>query len=177
MRLMDELGFDPVDAGGLDELVQSTMVRMKQAFLAALVILAAMASHCYGQSSASQTDKQVARLIEKMTTEKTEQQAFADLEALGCAAVPATIERMDDYRKLPDPRISLRNKSPDAFEGLRHYGPEKVVDALAAILNQITGQDFGFIYKGATDAERWQTVKGWREFLKKTPRAQLCAAG
>lgn len=78
----------------------------------------------------------------------TEQQAFVELEALGCPAVPAIIERMDDERHLPDPRISLTNKSPDAFEGKRFYGPQKVVDALAAILNQLTGQDFGFIYNG-----------------------------
>jgi hypothetical protein len=70
-----------------------------------------------------------------------------------------------------------RNKSPQAFEGLRHYGPEKVVDALAAILNQITGQDFGFIYNGTTDAERDKTVRGWRDFLHKTPPTKLCDGG
>jgi hypothetical protein len=70
--------------------------------------------------------------------------------------------------------ISLENESPDAFEGLRHYGPEKVVDALAAILNQITGQDFGFIYNGATEAQRTQAVQGWRNFLHKTPAAEVC---
>ena len=80
---------------------------------------------------------------------------------------------MDDRRKLPVPRISLRNKSPQEFEGLRHYGPEEVVDALAAILNQITGQHFGFIYNGATDAERTKTVRAWRDFLRKTPKAKL----
>ena len=84
---------------------------------------------------------------------------------------------MDDRRRLPDPRISLRNKSPQAFEGLRHYGPEKVVDALAAILNQITGQHFGFIYNGATDAERTQTVRRWRDYLQKTPSTKLCEGG
>lgn len=82
---------------------------------------------------------------------------------------------MDDRRDLPDPRISLANKSPDAFEGLRHYGPKQVVDALAAILNQITGQDFGFIYNGGTNAERKETIDGWREFLRKTPASKVCA--
>lgn len=48
---------------------------------------------------------------------------------------------MDDRRKLPVPQISLRNEAPDAFEGIRHYGPQVVVGALAAILSQITGQD------------------------------------
>ena len=121
-------------------------------------------------------DRQVAVLIEKMVVEKTEQQAFSNLEALGCTAVPAIIKRMDDRRNLPDPSISLRNKSPDAFEGIRHYGPQVVVDALAAILNQITGRHFGFIYNGATEVERTKTIQGWRDFLKKTPPVKLCAS-
>jgi hypothetical protein len=88
------------------------------------------------------------------------------------------IARMDDRRSLPDPRISLRNKSPDAWEGIRFYGPEKVVDALAAILNQITGRDFGFIYNGdeATEAERTKAVSGWRHWLSKTQPSRLCEA-
>jgi hypothetical protein len=128
-------------------------------------------------SQAQSIDTRVATLVEEMLKERTEHRAFADLEALGCAAVPAMIKRMDDRRKLPDPRILLKNKSPNAFEGIRHYSPEKVVDALAAILNQITGQDFGFIYNGATDKERTKTVQGWRDFLKNTPAAKLCVAG
>lgn len=80
-------------------------------------------------------DKQVGQLIERMMNRLTEQAAFSDLEALGCAAVPAIVARMDDRRRLPDPRIALINKSPDAFEGRRFYGPQQVVDALAAILN------------------------------------------
>jgi len=122
-------------------------------------------------------DRRVSALIEQTTEHDTEQKAFADLEALGCAAVPAIIERMDDRRSLPDRRISLRNKSPQAFEGIRHYGPEEVVDALAAILDQVTGQDFGFIFNGATDQERSKTVAGWRSFLKSTPASKLCGGG
>jgi len=153
------------------------MGRMKTALFSLLLMLVLFPINCYGEHSPPRIEKRVAALIEKMLHEKTEQQAFTDLESLGCSAVPAIIQRMDDRRKLPDPRISLRNKSPDAFEGLRHYGPEKVVDALAAILNQITGQDFGFIYNGATDAERNKTVRGWRDFLDATPTAKLCDAG
>jgi hypothetical protein len=84
---------------------------------------------------------------------------------------------MDDRRVLSDPHISLRNKSPQAFEALRHYGPVQVVDALAAILNQLTGQDFGFIYNGGTDEERIRTVQGWRKFLDTTQATELCGAG
>src|SRR5262249_52475565 len=114
--------------------------------LALLVVLAS--SRSSAQVSKAQqnakVDQQVASLIEKMVHKRTEHKAFADLEALGCPAVPFIIQRMDDRRKLTDPTISLENP-PNAFEGLRHYNPEEVVDALAAILNQLTGQNFGFI--------------------------------
>jgi hypothetical protein len=150
---------------------------MKTALYCFLLMFVLIGISGYGQHSSPTIDKRVAVLIERMLDQKTEQQAFTDLESLGCLAVPAIIERMDDRRKLPDPRISLRNKSPDAFEGMRHYGPEKTVDALAAILNQITGKDFGFIYNGATDAERDKTVRGWRDFLHATPPAKLCESG
>jgi hypothetical protein len=150
---------------------------MKTALYGFLLMFALIGPSSYGQRSSPKTDNRVAALIERMSDQKTEDQAFADLESLGCPAVPAIIERMDDRRKLPDPRISLRNESPDAFEGLRHYGPEKIVDALAAILNQITGKDFGFIYNGASDAERDKAVRGWRDFLHTTPAAKLCKAG
>lgn len=124
--------------------------------------------------SAEEIDQQVANLIERMLNEKTEQEAFEDLEGMGCAAVSAIIKRMDDRRGLPDPRIALINKAPDAFEAKRFYGPEQVVDALAAILNQVTGRSFGFIYNGATSSERTNAVKGWREFLRGTPALKLC---
>jgi hypothetical protein len=131
-----------------------------------------------GDSAERKMDLHVAALIKKMLSRKTEQKAFADLEALGCAAVPAIIAQMDDRRDLQDPRIALTNKSPDAWEGRRFYGPKKIVDVLAAILNQITGEDFGFIYNGdVTDAERTKTIEGWREFLRKKPKSMLCGRG
>lgn len=149
---------------------------MKAALIVAMTI-ALLCSNCYGQRSSAAVEERVSVLIGQMLNSSNERQAFADLEALGCPAVPAIIERMDDRRSLPDPRISLKNKSTQAFEGLRHYSPQKVVDALAAILNQITGQNFGFIYNGATDAERTKTVRGWRDFLHKTPATKLCDGG
>jgi hypothetical protein len=130
-----------------------------------------------GASQDAATDKRVAVLIEKITKSDTEQKALADLEALGCAAVPAMIRRMDDRRSVPYPQISLRNKSPQAFEGIRHFGPRQVVDALAAILNQVTGQDFGFIYNGATGEERAKAIQGWRNFLESTTALDLCKHG
>jgi len=152
------------------------MERSAIMFVCAFALCVTSPPFC-GASQGLTTDQRVAALIEQMLKADTEQRAFSDLESLGCAAVPAVIQRMDDRRSLPDSRISLRNKSPQAFEGIRHYGPQQVVDALAAILNQLTGQDFGFIYNGGTNEERTKAIQGWRKFLKTTPARTLCKAG
>jgi hypothetical protein len=86
------------------------------------------------------------------------------LEALGVSAVPAMIAHMDDRRELAFHAISLVNHSPDAFERMRHYGPETVGDALAAILGQLTGQSFGQTYSGGSERERQAAVAGWRVY-------------
>ena len=65
----------------------------------------------------------------------------------------------------------------NAFEGITHYHPQTVVDALAVILSQLTGREFGFISNGATDSERTKTIQGSRDFLSKTPAAKLCYGG
>lgn len=93
---------------------------------------------------------------------KDQQQVFERLEALGEDAVPAIIAQMDDRRLLRTRAISLVNHAPNSFEGIRHYGPEKVVDGLAAILNQLTGESFGTIVNGASDRKRDAAVAGWR---------------
>ncbi len=121
-------------------------------------------------------DKQVAALIAKMVDKSTEQQAFHDLEALGCAGVPAIIGQMDDRRILPDPKITLSNNYPEAFDERRSYEPKVIVDALAAILSQITGQDFGFIYNGASEPQRKRTIQGWRGYLRNRPASKSCGS-
>jgi hypothetical protein len=100
-----------------------------------------------------------------------QQRLFDRLVALGPGAVPAIIEQMDDDRALPNPAISLVNHAPDAFETVRQYAPKVVVDALAAVLNQLTGENFGFIYNGATAAERDASVRGWRLYLEHLRKA------
>lgn len=97
------------------------------------------------------------------TVEGADQQRIFDrLEAMGDAAVPAIIAQMDDRRPLMTQAISLANRSPDAFEAMRHYGPELVVDGLDAILNQITGEGDGSIVNGGSDRQRDAAVAGWR---------------
>ncbi len=116
-------------------------------------------------SSGDPLSKKVKDLIDATTRNKSQEAAFRELEELGPKAVPAIIMLMDDRRNLAIPEISLANKSPKAFEGMRHYGPKKVVDAMAAILNQITGQSFRDIYNSGSDKERQAAVNCWRIYL------------
>ena len=107
---------------------------------------------------------QVKGLIDAITHKDTQMAAFGDLEALGPKAVPAIILLMDDRRELAEKAISLRNP-PGQWEGIRHYAPKTVTDAMAAILNQITAEDFGMIENGGTERERREAVNGWRIYL------------
>jgi hypothetical protein len=119
-----------------------------------------------GAFASTPLDDKVKRLIVEMLDERTQFQSFADLEELGDAAVPATIRWMDDRRPLAVPHIALRNKSPQAFEATRQYSPRLVVDALDAILNQVTGEFFGSLGDLlTTEAHRKQTVNAWRTYL------------
>jgi hypothetical protein len=101
-----------------------------------------------------------------MTTRRsgTQVSAFRQLQELGPQAVPAIIMLMDDRRDLAVPEISLQNP-PGHWEGVRHYSPEKVVDAMDALLNLITGQSFGTVSNGGTESERREAVNGWRTYL------------
>lgn len=93
-----------------------------------------------------------------------QQRVFDRLVALGEPAAPAIIAQMDERRSLRTHAISLVNHSPDAFEGMRHYSPEQVVDGLDAVLNQITGESFGSIVNGGSNRQRDATVTGWRVY-------------
>lgn len=97
-------------------------------------------------------------------TEEQQQDVFQKLEALGRDGVPAIVAQMDDRRPLAHSSISLVNHDPNAFEGLRHYGPELVVDALDAILNQITGAG-GSVVNGGSERERQSAVSAWRVYV------------
>ena len=107
----------------------------------------------------------VKRLIADMHNGAKANDAYIELEKMGFDAVPGMICQMDDRRELAQKHISLENKNPKAWEAYRHYSPKVVVDVLEAILNQITGQSFGFIENGGTEEERANTVRGWRTYL------------
>lgn len=112
-----------------------------------------------------QHSSKVKSLIDDMLVESKATAAYAKLEELGIQAVPAIICQMDDQRELAVKHITLKNKSPTAWEATRHYSPELVVDVLEAILNQITGKSFGSIHNGGIEEERTSTINGWRIFL------------
>jgi hypothetical protein len=109
----------------------------------------------------------VAALVEATLQRDTQENAFRQLAALSQAGVPAMIMLMDDRRPLPVKRISLVKRSPGSFEGVRHYRPEVVVDALAIILNQLTGETFGQIENGASERQRKAEIEGWRVYLSR----------
>ncbi len=95
-------------------------------------------------------------------TSRGEEEIFRKLEAFGIDGVPAIVAQMDDRRPLPVPQITLANP-PGFWEGERHYAPELVVDALDAILNQITG--FGaFVVNGGSERQRQAAVAAWRVY-------------
>lgn len=89
-------------------------------------------------------------------------EVFRELEELGETAVTAMIAAMDDRRPLAVPSISLVNKSKDSFEGLRHYAPRQIVDAMSAILSQITGAPLSRTVNGGSVRERDAEVASWR---------------
>jgi len=99
-----------------------------------------------------------------------QQSIFSSLEKLGTAAVPAIVMQMNDFRPLPVSYIRLQNNYAGAFEAYRQYSPDAVVDALAALLNQITGHDFGQISNGASQWKRQAAVNGWRVYASE----QIC---
>ncbi|BDU19993.1 hypothetical protein DYGSA30_14500 [Dyella sp. GSA-30] len=103
-------------------------------------------------------------LLGQATQSGTEAKAFAELEALGTDAVPYLVGHLSDMRQLPKSEIELNNNADGAFEGIRHYSPSVVHDALAAILNQLTGQNFVVVYNGASLADRQSNTALWQQW-------------
>jgi hypothetical protein len=93
---------------------------------------------------------------------KAQQRIFREFEELGPAAAPAIVAHMDDRRPLAIGQISLRNPNPNGWEGILHYGPKVVVDALSVILTQVTGRLFLVIHNGGTEEQRRAVLIAWR---------------
>lgn len=141
-----------------------------------LIFVCLISIHSYGSDIAGTNPKMnamVQKLINQTTNSKLQRAAFRKLEELNEPAVPYIIRNMDDRRKLGLPTISLENKSSSAntngaipSEKTRHYGTELVIDAMGAILSQITGQSFNIDYAGAGNFGRELSVAKWRGWCK-----------
>ena len=143
----------------------------------ALIVLGFLPGCAHGRSNES-LESCVSRLVDQTTSSaRAEQKAFDELQSLGDQAVPYLVGHLGDVRPLVANKISLANKAPDAFEGMRQYRPSTVHDALAAILNQFTGQNFVFVYNGATTQERDENRLKWVEWCRSTypAQAEICS--
>ena len=110
----------------------------------------------------------VKALIDEMTDGATQQDAVWRLQRLGQRAAPSIIRLMDDRRPLPLKGTMFINNNPKAFEGISHYGPKVVVDALSIVLNGMTEQSFDAIYSGGSEDQRRSVVNAWRVYLHYT---------
>lgn len=139
-----------------------------QSIFAASLILAALMPGCaIGMSNQDSLADRVTKLVDDTTkSEKRQDNALKELQALGNQAVPDIVGHLNDIRPLAKGKISLANKASNAFEGLRHYSPDTVHDALSAVLNQLTGESFVFVYNGATPQEREDNRRKWIEWCR-----------
>ena len=146
----------------------------KLLYLFAATVSSPLQPNAVACPNAHQTDLKVKQIIadlaalgssdlDKSSKVDEQQRLFGELESLGQKGVPAIIAQMDDRRPLAEPQISLQN-SPTAFEAVRHYGPEQIVDALDTILGQITGASNGLIVNGGNAVERSVVVAGWQSY-------------
>ncbi|WP_213436889.1 MULTISPECIES: hypothetical protein [Lysobacteraceae] len=124
-------------------------------------------------------DEKTAELVDRLVTDMTsspkkQRLALQELERAGRVAIPYLVAHLDDTKRLAEESITLSNQSPEAFEGLRHYSPRTVHDALSALLNQMTGQSFVFVYNGATDADRERNLVAWRTWCLQEFAVKAC---
>lgn len=93
---------------------------------------------------------------------------FERLESLGDAAATAMVMQMNDRRPLAVPRLSLGSgKGPNSR---RRHEPQLMIDALAAMLEQVTGQRYGQPYAGGRESQRQLAYDGWRLYAGRHER-------
>lgn len=154
-----------------------------QILICALACIVVWASAACAQTNraAMSLEKRVIQIIgelallsesaqDKEALEKRQADLLSELEQIGPSAVPHIVNHMDVRQTLAVQKMRLVNKFPGAFEGYRIYSPRQVVDALAAVLEQITGKELPIgadIYNGeGTDADRDAVVAAWKQYLQ-----------
>jgi len=146
-----------------------------------LVIICLSMSHTVSANTATQklqkSETQVIRLIDCLTEAKQQPIAIKQLEKMGEPIVVLIIKHMDDRKSLGSKYVEFENKATNAFEKYRIYKPEQVVDILAGLLNQMTGESFGDIYSGVHDFQRDEVIFMWREWCTNTLKAKPTDCG
>jgi hypothetical protein len=136
-----------------------------------LLSMSLMASAESSTKKYQKNEKEVIRLINSLTVAKQQPIAIKQLEKMGKPIVALIIKHMDDRRLLGMRYVEFENKAINAFEEHRIYKPEQVVDILAGLLNQLTGESYGDIYSGGHDFQRDEVVFKWREWCANSLKA------
>jgi hypothetical protein len=115
------------------------------------------------------------RWVDALTHERDEEKAVAALVSLGPDAAPYLVGELGDMRPLPSESVSIHMSG--SFEGLSHYGPKVVHDAVTLVLNEITGKNFEFVYNVADPAMRARNTQQWQEWCVATypDKARICS--
>ena len=95
-------------------------------------------------------ESEISILIDELTGSADSQDAaVARLVAIGGAAVPYIVGCLGDMRPLATRQVKLPNNYSGARERFRTYEAEVVHEALADLLNEITGKHFSTFQDGS----------------------------
>ena len=93
---------------------------------------------------------------------------FARLESLGDGATTAMVGQMNDRRPLAVRRLTL--EPTGVIHGRRTSEPELMIDAVTAMLEQVTGQSFGAPHLSRLESQRQLAFDGWRLYAGRHER-------
>lgn len=102
---------------------------------------------------------------------------FAKLLKLGPLSIPAIVRHLGDARPLKNREIILTRNRPDAREPLIRFHPNTIGDALMPVLQQMSGQNFGYSDHLMGDDRRQSSIAGWRIFAQYVLAGTLAARG
>lgn len=106
-------------------------------------------------------DERVRKLFDRLAKKESQKAAWEDLLKLTHKDVPSIVRVMDNDRPLAQAYAYVPNP-PNFFEAKAQYGPPRIVEAAAILLNHITGTSFRFVHNGGSESERIAEVNGWR---------------
>ena len=120
-----------------------------------------------GRSGTSVDPQVAARVWDLTSDEAVVVQAAVDFLVAQDAklVVPALMERIDDLHELKVQRVILQDVRRGA-RPQRILHPKKYCDLVASLLQQKTGQSFGNLADGASDAQRLKTIAAWQQWWK-----------